>query len=231
VFILPGILGSNLNVDGERLWLSLHFVNNFERLKWDPASAARVQADGPVGVSYDDLRDHLALTHDVIPFGFDWRRPMEDEAGRLAAMIDAALSARESSQLPVRIVAHSMGGLLARTVQLVRPETWNRMMARSGARVLMLGTPNGGSFAPMQVISGDDSFGELLATVGCLFDDNQARQTIAGMPGLMQLQAALVDSELGLDKAESWQRLDDADWAALQMSTASGMTTSARSAR
>ena len=79
-------------LDGERLWLSLHFVNNFERLKWDPASAARVQADGPVGVSYDDLRDHLALTHDVIPFGFDWRRPMEDEAGRLAALIHSRTS-------------------------------------------------------------------------------------------------------------------------------------------
>lgn len=216
VFVLPGILGSNLKVDGERLWLSLHFVNNFQRLKWDPATAASVQADGPVGVSYNDLRDQLALTHDVIPFGFDWRRPMEDEAVRLAAMIDAALAARESTQLPVRIVAHSMGGLLARTLRLVRPATWNRMMARSGARVLMLGTPNGGSFAPMQVMSGDDSFGDLLATVGCLFDDNQARQLIAGMPGLLQLQAALVDSELGLDQAENWQKLADADSAALQ---------------
>ena len=35
-------------------------------------------------------------------------------------------------------------------------------MARDGARLLMLGTPNGGSWAPMQVLSGDDTFGNTL---------------------------------------------------------------------
>ena len=34
----------------------------------------------------------------------------------------------------------------------------------------MLGTPNGGSFAPIQVLSGDDSFGNLFTTWGGLFD-------------------------------------------------------------
>ena len=52
-----------------------------------------------------------------------------------------------------------MGGLVARTMQLERPEVWKRMMAHAGARLLMLGTPNGGSWAPMQVLSGDDTFG------------------------------------------------------------------------
>ena len=37
------------------------------------------------------------------------------------------------------------------------------MLARDGARVLMLGTPNGGSWAPMQVLSGDDTFGNMLS--------------------------------------------------------------------
>ena len=39
-------------------------------------------------------------------------------------------------------------------------------MARPGARLLMLGTPNGGSWAPMQVLSGDDTFGNALAAFG-----------------------------------------------------------------
>ncbi|HEU0204949.1 MAG TPA: hypothetical protein VFR86_31455, partial [Burkholderiaceae bacterium] len=211
VFVLPGILGSHLKVDDKRVWLSLRFFNNLDRLAWDPRTAARVTPDGPIGISYDDLIEYLAETHEVIDFSFDWRRPIEEEARRLADAVDASLAARNATQKPVRIVAHSMGGIVARTMQLERPETWKRLMSRAGARFLMLGTPNGGSFAPMQVMSGDDNFGNLLAMFGSLFDDHGARQLIAGMPGLLQLQAGLVNGKHGLDRAENWQKLEDAD--------------------
>ena len=216
VFVLPGILGSNLKLDGERVWLGVRFVNGLKRLAWDPKTAARVEPDGPIGMVYDDLIDRLADTHEVIPFAFDWRRPIEDEARRLAAAVDLALTARSASQQPVRIVAHSMGGLVARTMRLEKPDTWKRMMSRDGARFLMLGTPNGGSWAPMQVMSGDDTFGNVLVAFGSLFDNGGARKMMAGMPGFIQLQASLLDPKLGLDKASSWQKLADDDIAALK---------------
>lgn len=213
VLVLPGILGSHLKVDGKRVWLSLHFFNILDRLKWDPQTVARVVPDGPIGMSYEDLIDHLADSHEVIPFSFDWRRPIEDEARRLAREVDAALMARNKTQQPVRILAHSMGGLVARAMRLEQPEIWNRMMSRSGARILMLGTPNGGSFAPMQVLSGDDTFGNLLGVFGSLFDDHGARQLIAEMPGLLQLQAELVGGSHDLDREDGWGRLEKADLA------------------
>ena len=157
VFVIPGILGSNLMLDGKRIWLGFRIVNGLEKLAWDPATAARVAPDGPIGSVYGDLIERLADTHEVIPFAFDWRRPVEDEARRLGVAVDAALAARAASQQPVRIVAHSMGGLVARTMALEKPDTWQRMLARDGARLLMLGTPNGGSWSPMQTLSGDDS--------------------------------------------------------------------------
>ena len=61
----------------------------------------------------------------MIPFAYDWRRPVEDEARRLAAAVDAALAARNTSRQPVRLIAHSMGGLLARTMQLEKPRPGN----------------------------------------------------------------------------------------------------------
>jgi tetratricopeptide (TPR) repeat protein len=216
VFVLPGILGSNLALDGKRIWLGFRFVNGLMKLAWDPATASRVTPDGPIGSSYDDLIERLADTHEVIPFAYDWRRPVEDEARRLAAAVDAALAARNTSRQPVRLIAHSMGGLLARTMQLEKPETWQRMMARDGARLLMLGTPNGGSWAPMQTLSGDDTFGNALVAFGSLFHNGGARKMMAGMPGFIQLQADLLDPAQGLDKASTWQKLADDDMAALR---------------
>ncbi|APW38026.1 hypothetical protein RD110_13165 [Rhodoferax koreense] len=216
VFLLPGILGSNLRRDGERIWLALRFVNGLKSLAWDPATAGHVEADGPVGQVYDRLIARLAETHEVIAFGYDWRRPTEDEARRLALAVDAALDARAASGQPVRLLAHSMGGLLARTMQLERPATWQRMMAHPRARLLMLGTPNAGSWSPMQVLSGDDNFGNALAAFGGLFDNRGAREVMAAMPGFLQLQAALLDPALRLDLATTWQQLADDDLARLR---------------
>ncbi len=211
VFVIPGILGSNLARDGQRVWLGLHFVNGLKTLAWDPATVAHITPDGPIGTVYDGLIEHLSHSHEVIPFAFDWRRPIEDEGRRLADAVEAALAARDGSGQPVRLIVHSMGGLVARAMQLERPQVWQRLMARDGARLLMLGTPNGGSWAPMQVLSGDDTFGNALTAFGALFDDAGARKLMAAMPGFIQLQAGLLDPALGLARAEKWQALADED--------------------
>jgi tetratricopeptide (TPR) repeat protein len=213
VFVLPGILGSNLKhgPQGERIWLGLGLVCGFERLAYQPAEVDGVEPDGPIAAVYADLVKYLGQTHEVIPFGYDWRKPLELEAKRLAGEIDAALAARAASGQPVRILAHSMGGLLARTVQLEAPATWQRLMAHAEARFVMLGTPNAGSWAPMQVLSGDDTFGNALAAVGSPFGNTQARMLMAQMPGFLQLQAKLLDPQLGLDQNDTWKRLADND--------------------
>lgn len=216
VFVLPGILGSNLKLDGKRIWLGFRFVNGLKRLAWDPAEAGRVEPDGPIGSTYDDLIERLADSHEVIAFAYDWRRPIEDEARRLAQSVDSALLARGASGQPVRLIAHSMGGLVARAMQLEAPDTWKRLMAHDGARLLMLGTPNAGSWAPMQTLSGDDTFGNALVAFGSLFDNGGARKMMAAMPGFIQLQAGLLDPALGLDKDSTWQKLADDDLARLR---------------
>ena len=221
VFVLPGILGSNLkqgDVTGAkkadaaaRIWLSPRLIGGFDRLAYQPDGADGVQEDGPIGAVYSDLTAYLATSHEVIPFGYDWRRPLQEEALRLAVRVKAALDARATTKQPVRILAHSMGGLLARTLQLVDPVTWNRLMAHADARFVMLGTPNGGSWAPMQVLSGDDTFGNALAAIGSPFANCKARSLIAQMPGFLQLQANLLDDRVGLALASTWQKLADDD--------------------
>ncbi|MBX3636890.1 MAG: CHAT domain-containing protein [Rubrivivax sp.] len=216
VFVLPGILGSHLKAGDKRIWLSLRLIGGLSRLKYQPGGADGVAPDGPIGMIYDDLCEHLAATHEVIPFAFDWRRPIEEEAQRLADAVEQALDARAASGQPVRLMAHSMGGVVARTMQLERPKTWARLMARPGARLVMLGTPNGGSWAPMQVLSGDDTFGNTLVAFGSPLRDRQARQLMAEMPGFLQLQADLLDPTRGLDRQETWKKLAEDDLRTVQ---------------
>jgi hypothetical protein len=210
VFVLPGILGSHLKVGTERVWLGWRLLGGFERLKY-AGGTGKVAPDGAVGYYYDALVQFLSSTHDVVEFPFDWRLPMEEEAARLAKAVAAALAARARTGTPVRLLAHSMGGLLARTLQLVKPSVWDAMMAIEGARVLMLGTPNLGSWAPMQVLSGDDTFGNLLTAVGAPFRSHAARALMAQLPGFLQLQAGLLDPATGLARHATWARLAQAD--------------------
>jgi hypothetical protein len=212
LFILPGLLGSNLKAGNDRIWLGWRLVNGFGRLAYDPKGDT-ILPDEPIGIYYDDLTRFFFDDHDVKPFAYDWRRPIAAEAKRLADEVAAALDARKTSKQPVRIIAHSMGGLVARTMQIVSRSIWDRMMAADGARILMLGTPNAGSWAPMQVLSGDDTFGNLLTSVGAPFGGNRTRQLIANFPGILQLQAGLLN---GLGTVAAWKDLAAADLAAAQ---------------
>jgi len=211
VIVLPGILGSHLKVGEHRVWLSWSLFNGFKLLDY-PDGNRSVKPDGPIGITYDGLINFLASSHEVIAFSYDWRKPMEEEARRLGVVVDAALEARAKSGQPVRLLAHSMGGLLARAMQIECGSIWDRMMAHKDARLLMLGTPNEGSWAPMQVLSGDDSFGNTITAVGAPFQDEIARATMARFPGFLQLQASLLDSPQGLNTQEGWQKLADGDF-------------------
>ena len=210
VILLPGILGSHLRVHNERIWLSLRMIGGLPKLAYQ-AGAGDVHPDGVIGGSYGALKAHLAASHEVIEFAYDWRQPIENEARRLGKVMDEALAERAATGQPVRLLAHSLGGLVARTVELECPAVWQRWLERPGSRMLMLGTPNGGSFAPMQVLSGDDPLGNALVAFGLPFQDQRARQIMAEMPGFMQLQASLLDPKLGLERQQQWAKLANED--------------------
>ena len=89
------------------------------------------------------------------------------------------------------------------------------MVAHPGSRVLMLGTPNAGSFAPMQVLTGDDTFGNTLVATSSPYAGSAARQVMAELPGFLQLQAGLFDAGRPLRDVKTWQELAAGDEDAL----------------
>jgi len=171
VFIVPGVMGSQLGrmrpepLPNDVLWLDpvdislgqlallrlpvggaepVSIEEHKRRpLQGEPQSPqeTRIVSLGVVLYTYLRLKLHLRIAGFAPVFhDYDWRLSI-DELGR--SLADRLRAERER----VMIVAHSMGGLVSRAA-----------LANEGLehveRVVLLGTPNAGSFAPLQALRG-----------------------------------------------------------------------------
>ena len=104
---------------------------------------------------YMPLVFELSRRWRVLPFAFDWRLDIDNSA----AVLNREISQWANGE-PVHIVAHSMGGLVSRRFMQKFPETWQAMKdpfdLKRGGRLIMLGTPNKGSFAISFVLTGQE---------------------------------------------------------------------------
>jgi len=147
VYVLPGIMGSQLCLPRERpdpdnlLWLD---PADFQRghlllLAW---SSQPVHSAGPVLYGYLPLKFALeAAGYTVRCFDHDWRR----DIGELGTEFSRRIAAEPARH--VSVIGHSMGGLVARAA--LRTEAGSRI-----EHLITLGTPHGGSFAPVQAVRG-----------------------------------------------------------------------------
>jgi pimeloyl-ACP methyl ester carboxylesterase len=150
VLVVPGIMGSQLGMRREAplpndvLWVDPIDIElgRLACLRLPAAGAAAVISLGPVLYSYLRVKLHLRAAGFSAAFhDYDWRLGI-DELGRALAKRVLADDAHS-----MMIVAHSMGGLVSRAA-----------LAAPGMdkvrRVVMLGTPHFGSFAPVQALRG-----------------------------------------------------------------------------
>jgi pimeloyl-ACP methyl ester carboxylesterase len=210
VFVLPGLTGTLLDAQGQRIWIDLPqlAIGGLGRLEiGDPG----IEPSGLVNLYYGDLIEHLSASHAVIPFPYDWRRSIRDEAARFADAVDERL--RETER-PVRIVAHSMGGLVARAALAEAPGVWQRFKERDGSRLVLLGVPNGGSHSIPLLVMGRDQTMKMLAALDFTMSRRQHLAIVSAYPGLLELLPR--DPSLDLFAATGWAELqaNDGDGAA-----------------
>lgn len=205
VFVVPGLAGSTLSVDGGVIWPDLRYLatGGFSRLGID---AAGVVAGHLLDRPYGELCRTLAETHDVRPFAYDWRLSIEDTAATLARALDQALA---SGSQPVRIVAHGMGGLVARTAFAADGAVWDAFRSRASCRLIMLGSPHDGSHASVMMLMGRDRLTRMLAMIDVSSTALDHARIIAGFPGVLQLLPR--DAGFELFAADGWQRLHALD--------------------
>jgi pimeloyl-ACP methyl ester carboxylesterase len=216
VFVLPGIMGSELVVGGTRIWINLPelFLGGLTKLRF---GASDVRTKGLYERYYAALVDYLADTHKVIPFPYDWRLSPDVEARRLGTAVREAVLEAGSAGLPVRIVAHSMGGLVARSMIAQHPEVWKSMTAVNGARLVMLGTPNGGSHSINELIVGQASTIRRLALADVRNSKRALLDVITRFPGVLSLLPSAKDGDDDYLSARTWDRYaktGDGEWIA-----------------
>ncbi len=204
VFIVPGLMGSHLKVDGDRVWLDLAdlALGGMSRLKREAEGVEPLRVIDRV---YGDLSDFLSDTHEVRHFPYDWRDSLLEWGDRFGQEVKKAL---DRSRLPVRIVAHSMGGLVTQAMIHQRPDVWREFTRRPGHRVVLMGTPIRGSFSIPLVFLGREQILRKLA----MLDITQSRRSILKIvsryQGLLELLPDLEDFRL-FDPAawDEWHRL------------------------
>jgi tetratricopeptide (TPR) repeat protein len=210
VFVVPGIMGSQLSLGDQAVWVSILQLarGGLSRLS---AQASGVKATGLVANGYKALCEHLAQTHEVVPFPYDWRRSIEGSAEELREALDEKILAAERAHQPVRLLAHSMGGLVVRAMLATREgrATWDRMLQHPGARFIMLGTPNGGSHSIPAMLIGRDALVRKLALVDLRSSHAGLLETIAGFDGALNLLPHA--GALDLFDHAVWERLLELD--------------------
>jgi pimeloyl-ACP methyl ester carboxylesterase len=201
VYVVPGIMGSHLSEGASRIWLDLlelaqGKITSLEITRPD------IHPESLVASAYSDLVDYLSSTHEVIPFPYDWRMSILDEAKRFAQVIETKLG---ETQQPIRIVAHSMGGLITRAMISLRPDVWERMCERDGARFVMLGTPNRGAHKITRLVLGQEKILSMLALLDIHNSRQRLLEVITHFPGILQL-LPVYDTTWNFLDANTWNK-------------------------
>jgi Lecithin:cholesterol acyltransferase len=180
-YLVPGVGGSTLGrapSGASPLWVDYTqiLLGQIGQLRLAPDGVSPGGADGRQCYAGGPLEDYYALAaalldqqlrphgYRVSPVGYDWRLALSIYAEQLADLIDAEVSQSE----PCSIVAHSMGGMVAR-------RAWGALVARGRQgkvrRLVTLGTPHQGSYSVAALWAGEsESLGQLalLAAIGTL---------------------------------------------------------------
>ncbi len=198
VVVMPGIMGSELSeyagASVSRIWVNpLRLVEGHtSRLRLDEAGRPQfdVRASGIVKLFYGELILSLSENWNVQTFWYDWRRDLRDSA----AQLEERMRAWFPQDAPVHFVCHSMGGMVARTFIQAYPQRWRSMWDRDssrpgarGGRLVMLGTPNHGSFSALQVITGLERIVQWLARLDLKHSPQELQSILNTFVGTFQM--------------------------------------------
>ncbi|HTN05385.1 CHAT domain-containing protein [Agriterribacter sp.] len=206
VVLLPGIMGSNLKRNGSRVWINYWQFLTGGLMKLEDVKDESIAAASLIRTSYKKLAVRLSGTYDVVVFPFDWRKQLNECAAALNEKIIELLKLNQ----PIKLVGHSMGGVLVRDFIVKYTDTWQQLNASKGFRLLFLGAPLGGSFRIPAVLFGNDAIINTLSTVDQRHTKKELLTMFSKFPGILSLLPLTTDEGKDFAKEETWTKMRDA---------------------
>lgn len=205
VVLLPGIMGSNLYQQGKELWLHYGRIltGGLLDLKYD--SLNPITADSVVKTSYGKLYDHLSKTYDVVLHPFDWRKPLTEAASEFNDELIELLKLNQ----PIKIIGHSMGGVLVRDFIIDHPATWDTLNNSAGFQLIFMGCPLKGSHRILTVLFGKDAIIRKLASLDITNGRKRLIEMFREFPGILGL-LPLKNSANDFSSITLWRKIRNA---------------------
>jgi CHAT domain-containing protein len=209
VVLLPGIMGSNITQNKRLIWIDYRKFLAGELRKLNISSGG-MDAPSVVKTSYGKLAKYLSDTYDVVVFPFDWRLPLPESAKAFNAKLVELMNFNQ----PIKIIGHSMGGVLVRDFIAYYPNTWTKLNASMNFRLIFLGAPLGGSFRIPSVLFGQDGIINTLSKVDVFHTKKELLQVFSKLPGILSLLPHAKEQDFSAQ--QTWNEMRDAfgekDW-------------------
>jgi hypothetical protein len=205
VILLPGIMGSNLSVNEKLVWINyLRFLAG--DLKKIDIQSVGIAAPSLIKTSYEKLVKYLQQTYDVVTFAFDWRMQLNTSAAHFKDKIEELLSYKQ----PIKIIGHSMGGVLVRDFMVTQKATWQKLNQSPGFKLVFLGSPLGGSYRIPFVLMGNDAIIDKISKLDIFHSKKELLGIFSRFPGLLSLLPFSLEKERDFSDEKTWQQLIDA---------------------
>lgn len=214
VILLPGIMGSNIyNVEEKnRIWLNYWSIVRGGLEQMHDVESTNNKAQSIIKSSYGKLYKQLSFNYDVVVFPFDWRKKMKDSANELNDKINYLLSFNQ----PIKVIGHSMGGVLMRDFIAYHSETWTKLNNSKDFKLLFLGSPLKGSHRILSVLFGKDGIINKLSFLDMKHSKKELIQIFSKLPGILSLLPFTTGEDDNYGIIKTWESMrkgfNDASW-------------------
>jgi len=211
VVLVPGIMGSNIYykknrvAKNDRKWLDFAELNRGAlAIELDEKNYAKTSTNSIIKKYYGEFYHFLkGEGHDVVVHPFDWRKSLSEGVEDF----DEVMKSVTKHGQKVRIVAHSMGGLLVRQWKIEEPASWSDFRDMPGSKFIMLGTPWKGSHLITEVLTGHSRRVKQLHWLDFKHNKRSLLDSLVKHEGLYDL---LPLSDTRMTDAEEWKKLASA---------------------